>query len=700
MNSIGVHHNLKRIRAEPKHRKRAILCEHSCNRGCARSVYVFRSLAKSRRVKDHAAWLRDGRRVSNAAVVTEHDSAESSSPSQEDLESFGDEWDDTTDEPFDHLEVASEELRRNIIMEWQSEMSTEKLKLKTCAVCAKEDFAANIHTISCSQVDLTLLRNEDLPSKVWPTTYEFERYQRALLCSAGLSDCRDPEQMQICGPCEDALGRGSMPRFALANWLYSGREALPDAVREAFDTASIFERMMISRVRYNSVSCRFKASEYDPTEEEPEQTYVLRNYRKGVRGNVLVTPLDVGQLHEVLPPPPEAIRDTMSVIFIGSVPPTRHTVRRLRPVLVRKSKVKVMLDFLLAHNIFYHRLKGFRGYSEENLNALFDGEDRALDESVPGAVHVGFLPSNDAVDSASADYTPRNVDGVTDNMNNEILMENVGFTLGDHSPASYRDMKLVALERCLAGKAYLGYRRGSGAVPDFDNPALLSMAFPEEDPWGICGIHHPLRRIKIGAAEQVSHLLTVHGGRFQRHPEFAFFYHNVLRKQVVSHSMRYKVPHSSYKSVVDRMLEVDLAKLAALRENCSRNPLYVPMTVEEKDMMALIGSVGLIARHVPGSAGQKVSLRNEIRGVINYRGAPTLFITLNPSDVDNPIVRLLVGEDIRLEDIARGEDMDGWSRKVLAARNPAACAKFFDLVVRKFISVILRYGKPGRGLFG
>ncbi|KAJ7739514.1 hypothetical protein B0H16DRAFT_1324886, partial [Mycena metata] len=600
----------------------------------------------------------------------------------------------------EHLKPADGDLKRTIVREWQDEMSTKRLRMRTCAVCAKDDFACELQDVSVSTVDLTLLRNDELPRKVLPTTYNFDAYDRALLCSAGLSDVNVPANMIACNKCMKSLRRGSMPKLALANWLYYGREALPPDVKEAFDSASIFERMLISRVRYNSVSCRFKAAQYDPTEEEPEQTYVLRSYRKGVRGNVLVTPLDVGRLYDVLPPAPEAIRDTMSVIFIGSIPPTRKTIRRLRPVLVRKSKVKIMLDFLLAHNPYYGHLQGFRGYSEQNLNDLFDQEDAGADESVPGAVHVGFLPSNDAVDSASADYTRRNVDGITDGVSADVLMENVGFTLGDHSPSSYRDMKLTALERCLAGKAYLGYRRGSSMVPDFDNPYLLSMAFPEEDPWGIGGMHHPFRRIKISAVEQVGHLLGMHEGRFQRHPEFAFFYYNVLRKQLVSQSMRYKVPQSTYKSIIDQMLQLDLSRLAALRECCKKNPLYVPTDQEDKRIMALMGSVGLIARQVPGSSGQKVMLRNEIRSVINYRGAPTLFITLNPSDVDNPIVRLLVGEDINLEDISRGEDMDGWSRKILAAKNPAACAKFFDLVMKKFISLILRYGKPGRGLFG
>ncbi|KAJ7725053.1 hypothetical protein B0H16DRAFT_1333049, partial [Mycena metata] len=600
---------------------------------------------------------------------------------------------------LDYLDVASDALRKDIIREWQHEMSTEQLRMKTCAVCATRTMASHISDVAASDVDLLLLRNDELPRRTWPTSYDFVAYDRAILCAAGLSDTTAPAMMQICRRCIKSLDRKTMPKFALANWLYYGREALPADVREAFDTASIFERMLISRVRYNSVSCRFKASSYDPTEDEPEQTYLLRNYRRGVRGNVVVAPLNVGRLYDVLPPSPEQLRDTMSVIFIGTVPPTRQTVDKLRPVLVRKSKVKLMLEFLFENNPHYDRLPGFNGYSEHNLNALFEGED-GEDGMVPSAAYVGFLPSNEAVASATADYTPRNVDDLLQESSSELLMENVGYTLGDHSPSSFRDMKMTALERCLAGNAYLGYRKSTAMFPDFENPFLLSLAFPEEDPWGIGGMHHPFRRSRISAAEQVAHMLTMHEGRFQRHPEFAFFYYNVLRKQLVSRTMRFKTPHHSYKSLIDQMLGIDLSVLAALRDKCKRDTLYVPATEEEKRIMRLMGSVGLIARQVPGSSGQKVMLRNEIRAVVNYRGAPTLFVTLNPADVDNPIVRLLVGEDIVLEDLARGEDMDSWSRKILAAKNPASCALFFDLIMSKFISVVLRYGRPGRGLFG
>jgi len=45
--------------------------------------------------------------------------------------------------------------------------------------------------------------------------------------------------------------------------------------------------------------------------------------------------------------------------------------------------------------------------------------------------------------------------------------------------------------------------------------------------------------------------------------------------------------------------------------------------------------------------------------------------------------------------------MSSWKRKLLAAHNPGACALFFDLIITKFIEIVLRYkSSDGPGLFG
>ncbi|KAF9521929.1 hypothetical protein CPB83DRAFT_840864 [Crepidotus variabilis] len=413
-----------------------------------------------------------------------------------------------TDEAFCPLD---RELKRQIIQEWQMEMNEEFIR------------------------ELTILR-----------------------CMA---------YMWICKECYASLSAGVMPKFALCNWLYYGHDALPLDISAALKASSMFDQMMISRARANSVVFWFNTTSICG-DNKASQVDVLARARKGIRGNIIVAPL---------------------------------------PILVRQSCIKKLIDFLLAKNEHYRPALWF-GVSQENLRGLLQGNK---DEGVPPSMEIVPLQPNEAINIGTSDYAPRNEDGqVTDSsVGEEILMENASYTDGDNSPISYKDMKAKALARCLS------------------------------HPWGVGGFHHPKRARKISMEEQVRYLLSIDDNRFERDPEFVFVFYNVLRKQAVSNSLRFAIPYKSRDLVLRSLLDVDPEVLARLNDLCRINPAYQLLR--------------MIARHVPGSDGYKVMLQNKIRAIIYQRGTPSLFVTLNPADVNHPILRLFAGVDVNLEEMGK-----------------------------------------------
>jgi len=598
---------------------------------------------------------------------------------------------------IDHLAPCGLTRKASIIRQWQKETSTEALKHLVCAICSVKVIAIQSNWVDSASVNLSLLRNDLLDECLRPTEYDFFVYERALLDPRGLQYTDRLGHMRVCDACYKSLGDEKMPKFALSNWLYYAREQLPLPVKNAFNDATIFDKMMISKARCNSICCKFSLSKNE--EFTPQNDSVLARARKGIRGNVLVSPLNVIQMNNVLPPGPQTIQDTMCAMFVSDTMPSRSTIKRFSPILVRKSRIKSMISFLLAHNGHYQLSDGLQ-FSQSNLDALFDqGEDEGLASSV----HVGHLPHNDAVEGATSDYTPRNIDleSLHSTVDDEILMENVGYTDGDDSPASYHAMKEAALRHCLQSKPFLVSASGASPLPDYNNPAILTWLFPHLDPWGIGGFHHPGRARRLSMEEQVSHLLKTADSPFERDPEFSFVFFNVLRKSMVSKSLRFCTPQATHRLIVQNLMSINPEVLIQMNKLCKDDPRFKPETEEQKKAFGLLQSLRLVAKHVPGSDGYKIMMRNQIRGMINHRATPTLFITLSPSDVDNPIVRLFTGEDIIIEDICRGEDMSSWKRKLLAAHNPGACALFFDLIITKFIEIVLRYkSSDGPGLFG
>ena len=396
------------------------LLSHACVDSCPLMLLTFTTLRvpRSQMVLDRAAEARE-------------DEAEATQVSM----------------PF--LREVDRTLRDGIIAEWQDCMSTANVRQVVCAVCARYTKESGSRVVELSEIDLGLLRNDALHPRTRPSTYRFDLYDRALLCPQGMSSREERGAIRVCDECHrDLVEKKRMPKFSLANWLYYGQEALPSEVKAALDRSTQFDRLLVARARGSRISYRFtelktKRAELD---DEDVAAYDRAAAQRFVKGNVIVMPQNSTHLNSVLPPSPSVIRDTVCAVFVGSCRPTKETIRKLSPVLARKSTVKTIIDFLVRENPHYARDTEFHGFSQRNLDLLFDSETGADDEGLPCAMSVGFLPDSEALQGISAGYTARNDEVDEPPPGADILMENVGYTCGDNTPVAYQDMKMRAVD--------------------------------------------------------------------------------------------------------------------------------------------------------------------------------------------------------------------------------------------------------------
>ena len=360
-------------------------------------------------------------------------------------------------------DIASDELRKEIMREWQDAVSTDRFQTSVCGPCGRRILSSKTTLVHSSQFDLKLLRNNGLPTKVDPVTYNFEAYDRAILAPKGLIDFDQPGDIIMCDTCRrDLVTRRRMPRLCLANWLYYAHEALPPDVKEAFDTSTYTDRLLLAHARASKISYRFSelrnskgGGAQSLTEYARELAASLRT-QKCIKGNVLVMPQDSTELTSVLPPPPEIVRDTVCAVFVGWSKPTKETLRNLGPMLVRKSRMLRIIQFIINDNAHYACDTSFHGFSQQNLDALFGPGTEEDDEGIPFGLDIGFIDDSDAIRSAMPDYTGRNSD--EDDVlhgGTELLMENVGYTMGNDAAMSEVDMKMRALAHCLAGGRFV-----------------------------------------------------------------------------------------------------------------------------------------------------------------------------------------------------------------------------------------------------
>ncbi|KAI0328315.1 hypothetical protein GY45DRAFT_1255266, partial [Cubamyces sp. BRFM 1775] len=588
--------------------------------------------------------------------------------------------------PEAYLDIADPELHRAIIAEWEQTMSLSALKTLVCAICGKCTPPNGITLEEPDNIDFSLLRNDALPEHVLPVTYNRHAYGGAILHPKGLRcpEIRGP--LQVCKSCRTALSKSRQPRFALSNWLYYGHECLPEEVKAAFDASTHLERQLVSRARASRISYRFcelKGHSLYGTDWASSQSCV--------KGNIAIHPQDATHLNDVLPPHNDVVKDSICAVFVGETKPSYKNIRQLKPILVRKSRVRTMINFLTRHNPMYKTDTAFRGLSQHNLDNLFGPDTAGVDEGIPCAMEIGHIARNDAVEGATSGYVPGEDDEPSGMPGEDMLIESVGYTDGDHSPVNYNEMTMKALSHCLKSGRFVQSQAGSRFVPDFENSQLLSWLFPHLDPWGIGGFFDERRGPgnRLSLEQQLKHLLTVEGSPFRNDPDFAFVFYNIKQKKAVFDSVHFGVPAKQRENVIRDLLQVDAGILDGLMQQFAKHPHYKPKDGKEVSIMRLLSRVNTMSHDLPGSNGYKIMLRNQIRALINHVGPPTLFITLNPSDKDHPLVKLYAGEEIDVDTEMRGEALPRWQRIIRAARNPSACAQFFDKMISGFIETIL-----------
>lgn len=399
------------------------------------------------------------------------------------------------------------------------------------------------------------------------------------------------------------------------------------------------------------------------------------------RGNVAILPQDPGALRSMLPPPLSDIEGSVCVVFTGGqFTPMKESLKHFTPVLVSKQKVMCLIEWLIANNEWY-KSHGVR-FSAENLGELIDGDD---DCGVLCGIQIHHLLNENSTEGVSVDW---------DQVAQQLVMENVAYTQGNHSYCSHKAMKATALSHALQQKPFLVSRSGSTMLND-DSPCLMSALFPHLDPWGIGGFHHPARlsACRLLFERQLKNLLHQVDSPFEADPLFTFICWNIIQKCAVSINTSFSISTARRHGLVNNLMEcADTIQELALR--FEKNVDTKAETQEEKRVVQLFHELGVVMKNLQGSDGYKLCRRNEIRSLIRTLGTPTFFVTLNPYDLCN----VLVGHygDISAE---TWWSMTSYERAVFVASHPGAAAKAFDVQVQAFLNIVVRYQR-GLGLFG
>lgn len=465
----------------------------------------------------------------------------------------------------------------------------------------------------------------------------------------------------ICNDCNGCLVKGIRPKMSLANSLWLGE------VPEVLKDLTLAEQALISRVRYNRCVVR-----------------VSSGHAKMI-ANVISFEHPSMKIYDRLPLAKDDLDDVLAVVFTGVVKPNEDDMRRT-PVLVRRNQVKRALEWLKLNHRNYADLeidyKALNTYALEDVPIGVWHKPLGADEGNVLATTKSIFDNEDEL-GTSEGPCPFTVHGLTTEK---------------FSTMSSTERKLAAVQHLKNGGQFLAVGHAASPQSIWENPDLYPQMFPWLFPFGYGGVGQEAHKGLISKENHLRWLLLYHDKRFQKDAGFLIvaFNHQLIKQNSKGSFMMCK--RNNFAKVATSIRAIHPGVLASIVQRMRSGARVTPTTEEEKRAFCLLDQVDIVGTHVNGSLASKKQQRNEIWSMVNFMGTPNWFITLSPADNKHPLCIYWASHDIEF----KPEIRTAAERLHLVTRNPVACARFFDYVVRLFIEHILGWKDDGptHGIFG
>ncbi|TFK88333.1 hypothetical protein K466DRAFT_489162 [Polyporus arcularius HHB13444] len=451
--------------------------------------------------------------------------------------------------------------------------------------------------------------------------------------------------------------------------------------------------------------------------------------QRGMKGTVSTYEMDTSGIVDMLegrlmPRLPDVLAKVISVTFVGVGPLPKRWLRTT--FRVRRPVVHAALLHLQQEHRHYTQIQ----ISQERLLAL--PEDDVPEEllgvvrhcSDPGVTlqeHGGYVPQDDddvpgaatpadRVRLATADVIPLQVSGSIDT---------------DLTRTSANDLMLWGLRNLWKASGEGGYsvRHGQTPVSDFGRPRradtttapastsepadaqeppanYFERAFPCLFPYGFGGIEGDQPE-PVDFKEHVRWALQYHDRRFRKHETFPFVMFAIEQRREALGSARIQIRRKTFEQELRVLSAITLDTLKrASEDEAAKRPIQDPAVLLLKRLVH--GAAG----RVQGTDAARYKIRAQIWSTSLVYGPPSMWITINPSDIHDPIAQFFAGESINLDNFLASAGPDAARRAMVIADDPYAAARFFHFLTLTILETLFQIRvtpysvKSGTGVLG
>ncbi|EUC58245.1 ATP-dependent DNA helicase pif1, putative [Rhizoctonia solani AG-3 Rhs1AP] len=215
-------------------------------------------------------------------------------------------------------------------------------------------------------------------------------------------------------------------------------------------------------------------------------------------------------------------------------------------------------------------------------------------------------------------------------------------------------------------------------------------AFPFLYPYGEGGIEME-RDVPVSLQDHIRANLHYWDRRFRTHSTWPFVFFGLLQKRQVLNAARTQTRRKDFDQAAKAWaaLKQEDFNEAAEAEKKGR-PITNPRILLLKRFITAAGV------KVMGSDASRAAYRSQIWSTMLVKNPPSLWVTINPNDLHDPVVQVLAGQKIDMDDFVSTMGPDRQQRAENITKDPYASAQYFHYIINLVLEQLFGISVHGR----
>lgn len=224
--------------------------------------------------------------------------------------------------------------------------------------------------------------------------------------------------------------------------------------------------------------------------------------------------------------------------------------------------------------------------------------------------------------------------------------------------------------------------QGQLTVGEPEDPNHLLGAFPWLFPYAMGGFEVD-RPVQLSYEAQAKWALRFFDRRFRLDLLFMFQVFGVIQKRQVCRSAVMQIHKKDFIRHQETFMHLtpeDL-KQASVEEDQHQE-------ISNPTIRSLRKHLTAVRAKVVGTDESRTRIRSLVWGMVIKKNPPSLWITINPSDSNDPVAQIFTGAEINLNRFISSSGPDAHDRAVRVAQDPYAAAKFFHFTIHLVLETL------------